>query len=71
MPKFQVTVAGDLWEKAVVEVEAVNEEAAVAVAIEKAEADEGLEWDRQEIGQFDASRSRNGAVRVMSISNKD
>jgi hypothetical protein len=54
MPKYLVTVARDRWEKTEIEVEAVNETAAEAVAIAKAEADERLEWDRQEIGQFDA-----------------
>jgi hypothetical protein len=53
MPKFLVTVARDLWEKAEIEVEAANKEAAQEVAIKKAEDDDGIEWDRQEIGQFD------------------
>jgi hypothetical protein len=54
MQKFSVTVIKEVWERAVIEVEAADKTAAASAAIEQAQTDEAIAWRWEETHSYDA-----------------
>jgi plastocyanin len=59
MPKFEVNIVKTVWEECWIEVEAVNEEAAEAMALALVQAEQGetVEWTWKETIDYDAIKT--------------